>query len=99
MSVLARLGLCVIVGFWVLLLGTIWTENLVTRRRARRRQEPAHSISWIEFVPLLLIAIAATFVLNRWHYGLGFAIAGGVHLALILVIAAVALHRRAKRTR
>jgi len=95
-SVLGIVGLCVIVGFWALLLGIIWTQNVVTRRRARQRGEPAHSISWIEFVPVLMIAIAATFLLNRWHHGLGYPVVGGVHLALILVIAAVALHRRAK---
>ena len=96
MSVLAIVGLCVIVGFWTLLLATIWTHNLVTRRGARRRREPAHSISWIEFVPILLIAIAMTFLLNRWHRGLGYPIVGGLHVALILVIAGVALHRSAK---
>jgi hypothetical protein len=95
-SVLAIVGLSVIVGFWALLLGTIWTQNLVTRRRARRRQEPAHSISWIEFVPILMIAIATTFLLNSWHRGLGYPLVGGLHVALVLVIAAVALHRRAK---
>ena len=97
MSVLAIAGLCIIVGFWTLLFGTIWTQIVVTRRRARQRDEPVHSISWIEFVPIVLIATAATFLLNRWHDGLGYQIVGGLHLALILAIAAVAFRRRAKR--
>ena len=96
---LAIVGLCVIVGFWALLLGTIWTQVLITRHRARQLREPAHSISWIEFVPILLIAIAATFLLNRSHHDLGYLIVGGLHLALVLVIAAVAIHRSAKSSK
>lgn len=99
MSAFGIVGLCVIVGFWALLLGTIWTQILITRRRARQRREPAHSISWIEFVPILLIAIATTFLLNRWHHDLGYPIVGGLHLALLFVIAAVAGHRRAKTSK
>ena len=97
MSVLAIAGLCIIVGFWTLLVGTIWTQIVVTRRRARRRDEPVHSISWIEFVPIVLVATAATFLLNQRHDGLGYQIVGGLHLVLILAIAVVAFHRRGKR--
>lgn len=97
MSVLAIAGLCIIVGFWTLLFGAIWMQIVVTRRRSRQRDEPVHSISWIEFVPILLVATAATFLLNRWRDGLGYQIVGGLHLALILAIAVLAFHRRRKR--
>ena len=97
MSALAIAGLSTIVASWSLLFGSILVLNVRSRRRARQSGTVAQGISWIELVPVLVIAIAATVALNRWQVERGYVVVGAIHGALIIVLLVAWLRQRPPR--
>lgn len=84
MKIFAAAGLFTIIASWCLLLGSILVSNISSRRRARDPGAVRHDISWIEFIPFLVLAIVITAAMNRWHAELGFVVVGALHGALII---------------
>ena len=96
-SVPTWFGPLTLAAIWVLAMLAIIISNWRIRRASFVAGTRAHQISWVNFVPILVLFVAIQWILNNWHRWLGDILALGIHLAVLTILVVRSARNRRKQ--